>query len=116
MASPITLPATYGYIAYDVENGNLVYLKDFWRVDHPDIQKEGDVYRELHEAEVPNIAEMDRAGYVPLIPHHDSELQVTAGAVQRTRTQDYVGSKWSGRRTSNSICIIGRFSRHLDRH
>jgi len=86
--------ATYGYIAYDVENGNLVYLKDFWRVDYPDIQKEGDIYRELHEAEVPNIAEMDRAGDVPLISHLDSELQVAAGAVQRTRTQDYVDKEW----------------------
>jgi hypothetical protein len=86
--------ATYGYIAYDVENGNLVYLKDFWRVDHPDIQKEGDVYRELHEARVPNIAEMDRAGDVPLICHHDGEFQVAARAIQRTRTQDYVGSTW----------------------
>ena len=86
--------ATYGYIAYDVENGNLVYLKDFWRVDYPDIQKEGDIYRELHEAEVPNIAEMDRAGDVPLISHLDNEIQVSAGAVQRTRTQEYVDREW----------------------
>jgi len=85
--------ATFGYIAYDVENGNLVYLKDFWRVDHPEIQKEGDVYRELHEAQVPNIAEMDRAGDVPLISQN-GELQVAALAVQRTRTQDYVDRPW----------------------
>lgn len=85
--------ATFGYIAFDVESGNLVYLKDFWRVDHPEIQKEGDVYRELHEAQVPNIAEMDRAGDVPLISCN-GELQVTALAVQRTRTQEYVGSPW----------------------
>ena len=85
--------ATFGYIAYDVENGNLVYLKDFWRVDHPEIQKEGDVYRELHEAQVPNIAEMDRAGDVPLVSRN-GDLQVTVLAVQRTRTQDYVGRPW----------------------
>jgi hypothetical protein len=81
--------ATFGYIAYDVESGSLVYLKDFWRVDHPEIQKEGDVYRELYEAQVPNIAEMDRAGDVPLILS-GSPFQVSLPAVQRTKTQDYV--------------------------
>ena len=89
--------ATFGYIAYDVESGNLVYLKDYWRVDHPDVQKEGDVYRELHEAEVPNIARMGRAGDVPRIPGRGG-LQVTWTAVQRTKTQDYLsgpGSRYS---------------------
>ncbi|KAI0295048.1 hypothetical protein B0F90DRAFT_1638675, partial [Multifurca ochricompacta] len=54
------------YIAYDVATTNLVYLKDFWRTDLPGIQKEGDVYRELHDAQVPNIAKFGRAGDVPL--------------------------------------------------
>ena len=49
--------ATFGYIAYEIESGNLVYLKDFWSSGHPEIQKEGDIC-ELHEAEVPNIAKM----------------------------------------------------------
>ena len=40
--------ASFGYIAHKMESGSLVYLKDFWRVDHQDIQKEGGVYRELH--------------------------------------------------------------------
>jgi len=35
--------STFGYIAYDLETNNLVYLKDFWRPDLPGIQKEGDV-------------------------------------------------------------------------
>ena len=85
--------ATFGYIVYDVENDNLVYLKDFWRVDHPNIQKEVDVYRELHEAQVPSVAEMDRAGDIPSISRN-GEFQVTALAVQRTRTQDYVSRPW----------------------
>jgi serine/threonine protein kinase len=37
---------------------------------------------------------MDRAGDVPLVSHHGSELQVTARAVQRTRSQEYVGNEW----------------------
>ena len=75
--------ATFGYIAFDVERGELVYLKDFWRVDHPERQKEGDVYRELYVAEVPNIAKMGPAGDV----HH---VQVSSAGFQRTSTQDYV--------------------------
>jgi hypothetical protein len=59
--------ATFGYIAYDVERDNLVYLKDFWRVDRPEIQTEGEVYRELHKADVPNIAKLGHAGDVRLM-------------------------------------------------
>ena len=86
--------ATFGYIAYEVESGNIVYLKDYWRVDHRDVQKEGDVYRELHEAEVSNIARMGRAGDVPRIPGR-GKLQVPWPAVQRTKTQDYVSGPGS---------------------
>jgi Fungal protein kinase len=85
--------ATFGYIAYDVDSGNLVYLKDYWRVDHPDIQKEGDVYRELHEAQIPNIARMSRAGDIPRIPGC-SALQVS-WPLQRTKTQDYLSGPGS---------------------
>jgi len=84
--------ATFGYIAYDVERGELVYLKDFWRVDHPEIQKEGDVYRELHEAEVRNIAKMGRAGDVRSSAN-DGQVRASVG-VQRTRTQDYLNYPW----------------------
>ncbi|KAI0297791.1 hypothetical protein B0F90DRAFT_1669320 [Multifurca ochricompacta] len=69
--------STFGYIAYD----------DFWRTDIPGIQKEGDVYRELHDAQVPNIAKFGRAGDVPLSPEH---TDVASFTTQRTRTQDYV--------------------------
>ena len=84
--------ATFGYIAFDVEIGELVYLKDFWRVDHPEIQKEGDVYHELHEAEVRNIAKMGRAGDVRL-SINDDEVRASVG-IQRTRTQDYLNHPW----------------------
>ena len=84
--------ATFGYIAFDIERGELVYLKDFWRVDHPEIQREGDVYRELHEAEVRNVAKMGRAGDVRSTIN-DGEVRVPAG-VQRTRPQDYLDHSW----------------------
>ena len=83
---------TFGYIAYDVAASKLVYLKDFWRTDLARIQKEGDVYRKLHEAEVPHIPTLGPAGDVPLSPDHASTFPL---AVQRTKTQDYV--KGSGR-------------------
>ena len=41
--------ATFGYVAYDIESGNIVFLKDFWRSDHPEIQKEWDVCHELQQ-------------------------------------------------------------------
>jgi len=84
--------ATFGYIAFDVERGELVYLKDFWRVDHPEIQKEGDVYRELHEVGVRNIAKMGRAGDVRSTIN-DGQICASVG-VQRTRTQDYLNHSW----------------------
>ncbi|KAI0273372.1 kinase-like domain-containing protein, partial [Gloeopeniophorella convolvens] len=54
--------ATFGYLAYDLTTGGLVYLKDFWRLDLPGIQKEGDIYRELEGKNVSNIAKLGRAG------------------------------------------------------
>jgi len=79
--------ATFGYIAFDVERGELVYLKDFWRVDHPGVLKEGNVYHELHGAEVRNIAKLGRAGDVRSI--NDGQVRASVG-VQRTRTQSYL--------------------------
>lgn len=84
--------ATFGYVAYDIESGGLVYLKDFWRADHPAVQKEGDVYRKLHEAQVPNIAKLGRAGDVCMLADDDQAL-VSVGA-QKTETQNYVNHSW----------------------
>ena len=87
-----------------------MYLKDFWRTDLPGIQKERDVYRELHDARVPNIPVLGSAGDVPLSPDHVNVLQF---AVQRTKTQDYVkgsrlGYEWCpGRPRGYPVCITG---------
>jgi hypothetical protein len=59
---------TFEYIAYNIITSKLVYLKDFWHTDLPEIQKEGDIYRRLHDAEVPNIPALGPAGDVPLSP------------------------------------------------
>ncbi|KAI0273342.1 hypothetical protein BC834DRAFT_853395 [Gloeopeniophorella convolvens] len=105
--------ATFGFIAYDLTEGRLVYLKDFWRLDLPGMQKEGDVYRELEDADVSNIARMSRAGDVPLTPESlatppgslaispksletppDSSKAPSPVPVQRTITQDFVKADW----------------------
>ncbi|KAH8977382.1 hypothetical protein EDB86DRAFT_3165665 [Lactarius hatsudake] len=86
--------STFGYIAYDPETRNLVYLKDFWRTDRDGIQKEGDVYRELHDAQVSNIARLGLAGDVPLLPECG---RTDSPAVQRTITQEFVKDWCPGR-------------------
>ncbi|KAH9020337.1 hypothetical protein EDB84DRAFT_1565760 [Lactarius hengduanensis] len=84
--------STFGYIAYDPETTNLVYLKDFWRTERDGVQKEGDVYRKLHDARVSNIAKLGLAGDVPLLPECG---RTDSPAVQRTTTQEFVkGYDW----------------------
>jgi hypothetical protein len=77
---------TFGHIVYDVAGSKLVYLKDFWRTDLPRIQKEGDVYRKLHQANVRNIPTLGPTGDVVSLEHANT----IPLAVQRTKTQDYV--------------------------
>ncbi|KAH9020336.1 hypothetical protein EDB84DRAFT_1231763, partial [Lactarius hengduanensis] len=86
--------STFGYIAYDLETTNLVYLKDFWRTDCDGIQKEGDVYRELHDAQVPHIAKLGLAGDVPLLPECG---RTDSPAVQRTMSQEFLKDWCPGR-------------------
>ncbi|KAI0263436.1 hypothetical protein BC834DRAFT_938764 [Gloeopeniophorella convolvens] len=79
--------STFGYIAYDVETCKLVYLKDFWRTDLDGIEKEGDVYRELHRKGVRNIAKLRCAGDIPVSLEDAGILSL---AFQRTLTQEFV--------------------------
>ncbi|KAI9446844.1 hypothetical protein H4582DRAFT_1805104, partial [Lactarius indigo] len=82
---------TFGYIADDTEATNLVYLKDFWRTEREGIQKEGGVYRELHNTPVPNIARVGLAGDVPKFPECG---RTDSPIVQRTRTEFVKGYNW----------------------
>lgn len=61
-----------------------MYLKDFWHTDVSGIQKEGDVYKELHKANVPHIPVLGPAGDVPLFYDRSNTN------LQRTKTQDYI--------------------------
>ncbi|KAL6306265.1 hypothetical protein BKA93DRAFT_895462 [Sparassis latifolia] len=46
---------TRGYVALDCQTCKFVFLKDAWRVDHIDIEKEGDVLRKLYGERVENV-------------------------------------------------------------
>ena len=63
-AQPYTPPgrATRGFVAYDLQRQRKVFVKDTWRVDLPDIEKEGETYELLARAQVRNIAPCSAAG------------------------------------------------------
>ena len=75
-ASP-TGRATRIFDVFDLESGTVMCLKDTWRINHPGIDKEGDIYRSLQKAEV---------SYIPDFVCGDDIPE------QRTRTQDFVFS------------------------
>lgn len=75
VASGVLGRGTRGYVAVPVTGEKVedrfCYLKDAWRVDHPGIEQEGSILRELNEAKVP---------YVPTLHAHGDllgENQVT---------------------------------------
>ncbi|KAH9175114.1 hypothetical protein EDB89DRAFT_1848107, partial [Lactarius sanguifluus] len=76
--------ALFGHttFGYDPETTNMAYLKDFWRTDHHGIQKEGDVYRELHDAQVPHIAILGLAGDIPLLPEFRERIRLMSWSVR----------------------------------
>ncbi|EPQ50689.1 hypothetical protein GLOTRDRAFT_13566, partial [Gloeophyllum trabeum ATCC 11539] len=76
-APGMTGRATRGYVALDEENNELVYLKDCWRVDLPDMTREGDVIQLMNNEGVQCVP--------TLVYHGDIEGQ-------RTSTQEH----WSG--------------------
>ncbi|KAI0318542.1 hypothetical protein OF83DRAFT_1056668, partial [Amylostereum chailletii] len=69
-----------GYIAVDLRDGSLVWLKDVWRDNHPSSFKEGDTYRRLADKRIPHVA--------PLVCAADVPFQVT-------RTQDFAEAPWT---------------------
>ena len=57
-AEPYTPPgcATHGFVAWDLHRNRKVFVKDTWRVDLPGIEREGETYQLMEEAQVRNIA------------------------------------------------------------
>lgn len=78
--------ATRAYIAYDLREERLVFLKDAWRVDHPKLRPEFDTYQNLKHHRVP---------YLPDILYGGDVLG-PSGKTQQTLTQDFalVKDEW----------------------
>ncbi|KAI9058431.1 hypothetical protein FKP32DRAFT_1582064, partial [Trametes sanguinea] len=54
-ASGMAGRGTTGYVAYDIETGKLVWLKDAWRTHYEFVDQEGSVLRQLNTAGVANV-------------------------------------------------------------
>jgi hypothetical protein len=48
--------STWVFAVYGLDTENVVFLKDTWRIDIDGIDKEGTIYKILHNANVPHIA------------------------------------------------------------
>ena len=71
---------TRGFVAYDPrEDGALYFMKDLWRVDHPEIEPEHEIYEQLHANDVTNI---------PTCLGGEDVGSDTARGWQRSRTLD----------------------------
>jgi hypothetical protein len=75
--------ATRGFRAYDVLQGMVVFLKDSWRIDLPDIEAEGRVYKMLRDAAVRHVPHCLASGDILTMEYH------------ATKTHDYVIKPWA---------------------
>jgi hypothetical protein len=98
-ATPHTPPgrATRGFKAYDILQGNVVFLKDSWRIDLPDIQPEGQVYQTLRDADVCNVPCCLASG--------DIASAAWSADYHATRTHIYTKKSWA-------CCLATHFNPH----
>ena len=78
--------ATRAYLAYDVAEKRLIFLKDTWRIADFDLQVEYKTYQLLQEHEVPNVPAILYGGDVT-----DSQGQVQETLTQRVAAD---GAEW----------------------
>ncbi|TFY69131.1 hypothetical protein EVG20_g3283 [Dentipellis fragilis] len=75
----VTGRASFGYVALDLQEKKKVWLKDSWRIDLTEMEKEYQIYAKLRHYHVRNIAPLVCGGDV---------------GVQRTLTQDFADKPW----------------------
>ncbi|KAN0120535.1 hypothetical protein V8E52_004362 [Russula decolorans] len=75
--------ATRGFKAYDILQQTMVYLKDSWRIDLPDIQAEGQVYVILRDAGTQHV------------PHCLASGDILSEDYHATKTQTYATKPWA---------------------
>jgi hypothetical protein len=83
--------ATRGFKAYDTLLKTAVFLKDSWRIDLPDIQPEGQVYRTLRNAAVCNV------------PHCLASGDIFSAEFHATKTHIYATKRWACRSATHFI-------------
>lgn len=84
-ATPYTPPgrATRGFKSYDILQGKVVFVKDSWRIDLPDILAEGQIYKMLRDANVDHV------------PHCVASGDIASADFHATRTQTYTEKPWA---------------------
>lgn len=84
--------STRAYIAYDLQERRLVFMKDSWRVDHPKILVESKTYRTLRRHAVPHIPNVLYAG----------DVRLPNGRPQVSSTQDLNDDEFEWRTSATS--------------
>ncbi|KAH9024987.1 hypothetical protein EDB83DRAFT_2203817, partial [Lactarius deliciosus] len=59
-------------IAFDIERNSVVFFKDSWRVACNGMEREGDIYKTLNNAEIPNIPRCAASGDVGVDTYHST--------------------------------------------
>jgi hypothetical protein len=70
--------ATRGFKAYDVSKETVVFLKDSWRIDLPDILAEGVIYKILNNANARHIPRCLASGDISSIEYHATKTHLYA--------------------------------------
>ncbi|KAK7689574.1 hypothetical protein QCA50_007366 [Cerrena zonata] len=108
-----SIPSLYGrgnkgYIAFDLEKHDFVFLKDSWRADSPDIHSEVEVYKKMQEAGLTQddcVATMRCGGDVPI----DG-----GSAMQRTRSQKLLKKRALGR--IHCRLVLNEIAHHMSNY
>ncbi|KAH9025840.1 hypothetical protein EDB85DRAFT_2149458 [Lactarius pseudohatsudake] len=64
--------ATRTSIAFDIERNSVVFFKDSWRVACDGMEREGNIYKTLNNAEIPNIPHCAASGDVGVDTYHST--------------------------------------------
>ncbi|EKM51332.1 uncharacterized protein PHACADRAFT_213176 [Phanerochaete carnosa HHB-10118-sp] len=83
-----------GFIAYDVDRARLVFIKDYWCADHPEVHPELEVYRKL------NAARLADGSPISHIAAAIAGGDVDGPKGQVTLTQEYLAERTKGKPAS----------------
>ncbi|KAI0073858.1 hypothetical protein K474DRAFT_1602653 [Panus rudis PR-1116 ss-1] len=94
---------TKGFVAYDLQEGGFVYLKESWRLDSPTVHPEWKTYERLQANGVEHVGTMLCGGDV---------LDPDTGSVQRTTNQRYGNGRFTAR--IHTRLVLKQIGRRLE--